>query len=423
VKKRAELGNREVCGCGSGRAYGKCCKKKRVQYNRDGKGRIFKSIVLDKNGLDAIAEAEAAFKETFGRRPVKRDRLLLAAYRYSSKDMTRMFSEIADKAGTPRHLVYAYIKTDGLMLSKENEELASPQDIEDVQAAVDEYLSAAELGIDLLDPEDTPVTRALDEFAECLEDAVIHLGNFADKAPLAVRRDLPLFFQFLLISRCHQALKLVADKWPKNIGTDAIASIRTIYECALIINRLEIHPSYSDTLFAQALLGSELYEFKTKKNGDPDFSVIIERDSGKKFEARTSFLGCAKQLGPRQVDFFNVAYNVLSSHVHFNSLRMLQEYRDSGSFLIWEESDKRYLAIITLVILSYLLITIHTLEQATSVIKSDSLRFFKRVYHSLLRMIDALEAEEYEIDDTTKLLIIRAMELLTDRDFFEDEHG
>lgn len=416
---RQELTDKELCGCGSDSIYAKCCKKKRVRYVRDGWGRIHKEISLDENGIDAFREAHDDFKKTFGRVPGRRDRILTGAYRYSPADFERMFLEVAAEAKTPKHLVYAYKKTGGLIVTPYNEDLGSPQDIQEYREAIDEYLEALDDGIDLLDPPDTLVSSALAQFSEYLESAVVHIGNFADKAPRAVRTNLPLFFQFLLLSRCHQVLKAIADRWLRDKSEDSIAAVRTIYECSLIINRLEFDPGYSETLLAQALNSSDLYQFRTGKNGKVDFSTIVEKSTKKKFESRTSFFKCASHIGERHVEFFNIAYPILSANVHFDSLGMLQRYRQSGSFLMWEDKQPEAQALIILTILMYLFVSICTVSKIQKTVKADAYRILKRTYSNLFDAIDAIEFENGEVEASLQLLIIRAMELLTDRDFVE----
>lgn len=420
LKQDIEFSDDEDCGCGSGYAYAICCKKTRVQYTRDGRGSVYKVIVADEDGRKAAEEALQAFKRTFGRSPAGRDRMLLAAYRHSPQDFKRLFLEIAEKADLPKHLVYAYIKTDGLILTAENEELASPQDIEDAQNAVSEYFLAQDDGIDLLEPDQAGLSGLLNDFKDHIEDIVIFFGSFADRAPRAVRRSLPLFFQFLLISKCHQAIKTISDRWAKPIGDESLSALRTIYECTLVINRLSVDPVYSESLLAQALVGSDLYTFRSKNNGKIDFSTIIEVSAKRRFEARTSFLSCAKYVGERHVDLFEVAYPVLSSYIHFDTLNMLQSYRESGSFLLWNEPSPETQALLIFIITSYFLISVSMIPQSTKSIERDALYLFNRNYISLMRLIHAIDIENFFIDEGTKLLTIRAMELFTNQSFLKE---
>jgi hypothetical protein len=426
TKKRRErdreFGDAEECGCGSGKPYATCCKKTRVRYTRDGWGRIHKTILLDQDGRAAFDEAMAAFKKTFGRAPGRRDRVLLAPYRHSPDDFRRMFLKIADEAGTPKHLVYAYVKTDGLMLTEANEELASPQDVEDVKSAVDEYFDALDQGIDLLEPEITAISEALSLVEENIDDVVVHLGSYADKAPREIRRNLPLFFQFLLIARSYQVIKTIADKRPDDIGNEAIASLRTVYECTLLIMRLEIEPSYADTLLAQALHGSELYSYKLKKNGKIDYSVIVEHSTGRNFESRPSFSQCANLIGVRHAELFNIAYPILSSQVHFNAFGMIQRYRSTGSFLMWDDVDRPIVAVISLITILYLILSIALIKRCTKTIRRDALFIFNRLYCATSVLMDAIDIEDYDIDPSVMFFVIRTFELFANRDFSVEEN-
>lgn len=373
MREQVELDKKEPCGCGSGQPYGRCCRrKKRVQYLRDGRGRIHKQVALDADGRAAMEKARAAFKDTFGRAPKARDRVLLAPYRYSRADFRKQFVEIADKANAPKHLVYAYLKTDGLMLTETNKDLVSPQDIADVNDAVEEYFAAQDIGIDLLKPEMTPRRAVLSIAKDFFEDAIVALGSIADRSPRSVARDQPLFFQFLLISQCHQAFKSFSERWDDATSRELIATLRGLYECALLISRLEREKAYSETLLAQALAGTEIYAFRKTRSGRIDYTRLVERDSGREFEARTSFRACAIKAGPRHLNLFDILYPLQSSYVHFNSLGVIQKYRELGSFLMWDERDEVRDAALALVVLTYCLHVIRESAGLTRQLRRDS---------------------------------------------------
>jgi hypothetical protein len=326
-----------------------------------------------------------------------------------------MFYEAARATGTPGHLIYAYKATGGLLLSQSNLNLVSPADRADWELAAEEYLSALEDGVDLLEPTLTPLDEALTLFEEIIETAVIHLGNYVDRAPRIVKTHLPTFFQFLLISRCHQVLKSFADSWTSRNGDESYAVFRTLYECALIIQRLDVEPSYSDTLLAQALAGSPLYPFRVKKNGKKDYSKIISNKDGNIFEARTSFAECAHRINEDNLIFFDIVYPILSSQIHFHSGEMIRKFQETGSFLIWQEPRAEYQALYGLVSITYLIIAVALSLNVTKTTKRDALFLIDKLDVAFQKLVNSIEQMDKQVDPSFMLTALAARELFLGR--------
>jgi hypothetical protein len=91
--------------------------------------------------------------------------------------------------------------------------LASPVDLSEWNDAIDRYLSAMEEGEDLLAPEDGPVAENLGEFEELIKIIAIHFGSYASRSPVATRRSLSKFFQYLLVGKVHQCMMALCRGW------------------------------------------------------------------------------------------------------------------------------------------------------------------------------------------------------------------
>jgi len=93
----------------------------------------------------AVAEAEKEFIAKFGREPLEGEPLIFdpdfdTPTAYTDEKMTAMMVAAMEEAGTPEHLIFAYRKT-GMIMAPENAELWTDAEIEEWDAAMEEYES------------------------------------------------------------------------------------------------------------------------------------------------------------------------------------------------------------------------------------------------------------------------------------------
>lgn len=404
---RKELRYDEACGCGSRLPYGQCCKKEQVAYTRDGRGSVFKSIKLDDEGLAAIGDAQARFREVFGRKPQRKDRILTDSYAYSQADLDRDMMEAFSKSGMPKQIAYAYAET-GILVSEQNAAFVAPVDLDAWTQAIERYSVALADGIDLLAADNGPVTSRLEEFATVLRTIVIHLGSYADRSPRETEKSAPTFFQFLLIGKAHQCAKALSKGWRLHLKNETFSLLRSVYECALLIRRLHEDGQFANTLFAQALVGRGPFTYKQKKNGDLDFSKIINTESGDLFDARTSYFECAKIASEDESAFFEVVYPFLSSNIHFDASDFIDKFRKSGSFLIWETADYPTQAIFIMAVFSYLIISLNGSGGFKGVLRKDSKNLLDKMATCFYGLYIALDDEDRHVDEHTSLVVFTA---------------
>ncbi|MGR6329287.1 hypothetical protein ACU5AX_09495 [Sphingomonas sp. XXL09] len=400
---KSEFAPGEPCGCGSRQPYSRCCQTERVKYYRDGRGSVFKSISLNEAGVDAFKEASDRFREMFGRKPSKKDQILVDSYSYSPDDLYRDMMKAFREAGTPGHLAYAFSRT-GLIVTEKNRDLASPIDLEEYEAAIDEYMLAYEAGIDLLEADGGPVAIRLSEFHDILNMIVIHLGSYAAKSPRETGKTQSTFFQYLLVGKVHQCAKALHRGWGTHLTTETFSLLRSVFECALLIRRLHEQKEFAKTLFAQALVGIGPFSYRLKKNGEIDRSKIFDSSSGEFFEARTSYFDCAKIASEDEAIFFEVIYPFLSSNIHFDGASFIKQYRDTGSFLIWEKGDSATQAIFILAVFSYFIISLRQIEAVPSLQKRDMQYLLGEIADCFYGLYIALDDEDTEIDEHTSLV-------------------
>jgi len=132
--ERVKVGRNELCPCGSGRKYKHCCYSKRFRYVRTAEGEIRREIPLNDEALELIQGQMQNFRDTFGREPEPHDRLFWE----EPEHLEHRLSQAMREAGLPPGLIYAFEKT-GRLVSDENVDLISQEDLDEWRAAVEEF--------------------------------------------------------------------------------------------------------------------------------------------------------------------------------------------------------------------------------------------------------------------------------------------
>ena len=132
--ERVKVRRNELCPCGSGRKYKHCCYAKRFRYVRTSEGEIRREIPLDDETQELIQMQVQDFRETFGREPGPQDRLFWD----EPEHLEHRLSQAMREAGLPPCFIYAFEKT-GRLVSEENVDLISQEDLDEWLAAVEEY--------------------------------------------------------------------------------------------------------------------------------------------------------------------------------------------------------------------------------------------------------------------------------------------
>jgi hypothetical protein len=136
------------CPCGSGQKYRNCCYDKGFEYLVDEDGTIFKSIPVSDELAEIIEEQKRKFQEEHGREIGPNDKLFFDAPPLEHAE--HFMVEAMKQAGLDPALIYAFEKT-GLLVTEENQHLLPESDLDEWEAAIEEY--EAQQGTDEL-PED-----------------------------------------------------------------------------------------------------------------------------------------------------------------------------------------------------------------------------------------------------------------------------
>jgi hypothetical protein len=124
------------CPCGSGKKYKQCCLRKDFDWLEDDDGGVFKSIPLSDEMADLLEEQRQSFIAEHGREPNPDDPLFpeMPHLEHAEHHIIQAMKE----AGIDPAIVYATEKT-GRMVTEENQDLLSDMELDEWNAAIEEY--------------------------------------------------------------------------------------------------------------------------------------------------------------------------------------------------------------------------------------------------------------------------------------------
>lgn len=317
-----EVRKNSKCPCTSGRIYSECCKRKTLRWLIDDEGNFHKRIPLSSEVTEILKEASADFQRIFNREPKKNtDPVFLLKYLMSDEEVERKSIELMQLAGIQPNLIYAYRKTGGLLLTKENITLASTKDVEDWNDAIDEYdkLQKIQTDPDLRD-------SLFDLLNEELDACIICLGYVLEHGldPNSVR--LPSSSNFFTIddyalvcaTKSMKTLRSIKVLLEENIGADGLSLARHLLEnyfhIVFALSRPEMLKHLTD-----APIGLKLgtHDFARKSNGRIDARRILSKKDGAEYLGHISYYKMAESSPHHEdLELFDYMYSFLSEYTH-----------------------------------------------------------------------------------------------------------
>ena len=115
---------------------------RRIKHRKSTRGRTVK---LDPESMDMMQQQLQAFWEKFGREPGPDDPIFFdpdadTPQPFRLEKFLEESTEAMVAAGIRPEIIYAHRKTGGLIVTEENQEKLSAEDIAEWEAAIDEYL-------------------------------------------------------------------------------------------------------------------------------------------------------------------------------------------------------------------------------------------------------------------------------------------
>jgi hypothetical protein len=134
---RQKLSRNAPCPCGSGKKYKHCCISKGFDWTEDEAGTIFKNVPLNEEAVGILEDQRRKFVEKFGREPGPNDPIFFDAP--PADQMLAEMVETMKAANIDPAKIYAFEKTNGLLVTEQNQHLISDEDLTAWHAAIDEY--------------------------------------------------------------------------------------------------------------------------------------------------------------------------------------------------------------------------------------------------------------------------------------------
>ncbi|MDC4878622.1 SEC-C domain-containing protein [Acinetobacter baumannii] len=322
-----EMHGRTKCPCESGRTYAQCCKQTDLKWCVDDNGMVLKKIPLTDEPIKLLQQAEEHFFQVFERKPHKNDPVFLAKYLLSDVDMQREMVRVMEKAEIAPEFIYAYQKTGGLLLTEENEKLATGKDLEDWNNAIDEYFSGVSKKLSKLE-------ILFQSFTEEIFACIICIGYILEneilKSAIKEKSSSKFFtvddYVLLHVTQTANTLRAIDVLLNERMSDNSLPLVRHIYENYIhIIFALNCPDQLINLIDVPLGLSQGLYAYGKNNKGDEDRRVIIRKSDGKKFKGHISnYLMLNSSKYKEDTLLFNFLYKFLSDYTHpsLNSLSL-----------------------------------------------------------------------------------------------------
>lgn len=329
-----EIHGRTKCPCESGRTYAQCCKQTDLKWCVDDNGVVLKKIPLIDEAIKLLRQAEEHFLQVFERKPHKNDPVFLAKYLLSDVDIQREMVRGMEEAKIAPEFIYAYQKTDGLLLTEENEKLATGKDLEDWNNAIDEYFSGVSKKLSKLEV-------LFQSFTEEVSACIICIGYILEneilKSAIKEKSSSKFFtvddYVLLHVTQTANALRAIDVLLNERMSSNSLPLVRHIYENYIhIVFAVNCPDQLINLIDVPVGLSQGLYVYAKNNKGDEDKRVIIRKSDGKKFKgyiSNYSMLNSSRY--EEDILLFDSLYKFLSDYTHPSltnlSLRMEKDGR------------------------------------------------------------------------------------------------
>lgn len=355
-----EISKNRPCPCGSGKVYGKCCRKKKIRYGIVN-GKMVRQIPANSEVTRCIRSLRSMFQNYYGRAPQGDEFVLSFDPIYN--DRVRLDTVYAmRKIKMPEDKIYAFYKTDGLMPSSKNVSMLSQKDINEYKEKCKEYrrkiCEPVEGQINILQ-----LTAFADRYLEkivsySLKALTACLNNFIRRHSRKLR-----IYEFKMQTELDYCM-FSALKTIKTLESIGILKEEYLTECIYALAR-GIFENYmylcainrEETFFEERLwrqMDEENYRFATKKDGTVDYRRIIHIKTGEEQKVGANNTELQKRL-PYQEDkeLYRVFYTRACWYVHVDVLSAQSYFAVTDPY---EEIDPSLIAGLITVVLTTLLL-------------------------------------------------------------------
>jgi hypothetical protein len=373
------------CPCDSGKKYKHCCITKRFTWLVDEEGRFYRQMEMHPVVAEALRYQEKRFIETFGRKPLPDDPVFFDMP--SASEVEEQAVEAMVRAGIRPELIYAYIKTGGLVVTAENQDLIPDKDLAEWDAVIDEFRATKKLKTkgDSRDP----FIKALDRLPRQLERAESYLHMIVQEhavarniaAPHGEKHHSLHDYVFFCATKSLKTLRAIKRLIPEGFGEDSLALCRSIYENYLTINHVLHYPATINS-FVAGKVGLHSGDFSLKKQR----VVIVDNATGEVVGEKISAYRMAKSSPHvEDIDIYDFLYRYLSEFTH-PDIMGLEAYLDGDRFNASRPFKVHHTTIYGLFSMLLLLDILSALKTLRPRFKQDLVRFIRSATRSLQRV-------------------------------------
>jgi hypothetical protein len=339
----------------------------------------------------ALREQERRFVETFGRKPRGDDPIFFDMP--SATEADERMVEVMAEVGISPELIYAFIKTRGLLVTAENRDLIADKDLAEWKAAIDEFRAAEKTPSK---GRDDPFVKALSQIPDELERAETFLHmvvqehgiarNIAEKA--SDKCHSLHDYVFFCATKSLKTLRAIKHLLPDGFGEDSLSLCRSIYENYLAINYV-LHYPHTINSFVAGKVGLHSGDFALKKR-----RFIVDKSTGQTVAEKISVFRMAKESPqPEDEAIYQFLYRYLSEFTH-PDIMGLEAYLDGDRFDASRCFKVHHTQIYGLFALVLLLDVMSSLQSLRPRFKRDLIKFLQAAIRSLQQVFKNMRSAD-----------------------------
>jgi hypothetical protein len=323
----------------------------------------------------------------------------------SATEADERMVEVMARAGIRPELIYAFIKTRGLIVTAENRDLIPDKDLAEWEAAIDEFRAAEKTPIK---GQADPFVKALSQVPHELERAETFLHMIVQEHGIA--RNIAEKgsdkchslhdYVFFCATKSLKTLRAVKHLLPDGFGEDSLSLCRSIYENYLAINYV-LHYPHTINSFVAGKVGLHSGDFTLKKR-----RFIVDKSTGETVAERISIFRMAEESPhPGDAAIYNFLYRYLSEFTH-PDIMGLEAYLDADRFDAsgcFKVHNTQIYGLFSVVLLLDIMSSLRSLRPH---FKQDLIKFLKSATKSLHKVFEHMRSTDGS-KSTPQLFIAR----------------
>lgn len=362
--KYIEFSDDDICPCGKGQVYSKCCKRKKIKYYYDG-GNIIQSteVELDNVIKEDIEKLISKQREYYGRDLDTKDKIFAAVPNYRDKAFLEIMKGMRS-SGIEERYIYASYKMGGLLPNEKNLDFIPDIELEEFNKYCEEFdellladfkdsqgvnivqyvLMVNEILHENINYTDEALNYVLNDFINRHSNEIL-IENYDIKDEL----DYLLFLILRVVLVLEGALKLKIEDSPEIIYTLS----RSLFENYLYIYNINNDNTFFyDKLFPKVDVKN--YEFPKNRDGSVNYNKVISKETGQEKVIKHSIYDLTKKLDlDEDIEIYNIFYKTASRYVHIDIVNANSYFLKYNPY---DEINPTYISLIILHSLSCMIL-------------------------------------------------------------------